>query len=94
MGTTSYTFDPLVVVTAPGGNHWDPFSPPADFAGAEGEYLLLLRMRYRNTTYSRYFRERVEAYNRGAELRFEGPFASQALSILARIGESTMMKAS
>lgn len=94
MANKPYTFDPLTVVTTPGGNHLDPFSPPSDFQGGAGEYMLLMRRRYKNPEYSRYLRDHVVAYKAGSQLTFEGPFASEALLILARIEESSMKKAS
>lgn len=93
MASRPFTFDPLTVVTTPGGHHLGPFSPPAGFCGGPGDYMLLLRMRYKNEEYARYFREHVQAYKAGAQIAFEGPYASEAMSILAKLEGSYMKKA-
>jgi hypothetical protein len=94
MGSNSCVYDPLIVDTSPGGNRLDPFSPPSDFKGGGGEYLSLLRMRYRRPEYGFYFQDRVKSYKKGAKIIFDGPFASQALSILARLEEVSIKRAS
>lgn len=47
MSVTSYLYDPVRVVTSPGANALDPFSPPSGFSGSAGDYRLLLVSRYR-----------------------------------------------
>lgn len=79
------TFDPLLIETTPGGHNACPFAPPQDFGGGAGEYMSLMRFRYRNAEHQRGFREHVKAYREGGHIVFKGPFASEALFILAKI---------
>jgi hypothetical protein len=79
------TFDPLLIETTPGGHFTCPFSPPPSFVGGAGEYMSLMRFRYRNPEHQRGFREHLKAYQAGGRLVINGPFASEALLILAKI---------
>ncbi|HEK3717124.1 TPA: hypothetical protein ACWLUJ_006576 [Pseudomonas aeruginosa] len=82
-----WLFDPLIVDTTPGANNLCPFSPPSNFEGGGGEYLSLLRLRYRASTYGRYFKERIKAMDEDLTVVFEGPFTTEAMAVLAKISE-------
>lgn len=80
-----WTFDPLIVDSTPGGSFVCPFSPPSDFGGGGGEYLSLMRIRYRDPSYSRCFAEHIRAMNSGLTIHFEGPYSTEAMAVLAKI---------
>lgn len=82
-----WTFDPRVVDTTPGGSYASPFSPPSDFGGGGGEYLCLMRIRYRDPSFRRCFAEHVRAMNSGSTIHFEGPYSTEAMAVLAKISE-------
>lgn len=87
-----WVFDPLFVDTTPGASTLCPFSPPSDFGGGAGEYLSLLRLRYRDASYARYFRDRVQAMQDDVTVLFEGPFKTEALAVLAKISQQHQQK--
>jgi hypothetical protein len=80
-------FDPRIVDTTPGGSSVCPFSPPAQFAGGGGEYLCLMRIRYRDPSYSRVFEGHAQAMSSGMTIHFAGPYSTEAMAVLAKISE-------
>lgn len=82
-----WTFDPLIVDSTPGASFTSPFSPPQGFGGGGGEYLSLMRIRFKDPNNSRYFKEHIKAMNSGLTIRFEGPFRTEAMTVLAKISE-------
>ncbi|KSQ21500.1 hypothetical protein APB26_31420 [Pseudomonas aeruginosa] len=82
---SQWLFDPLLVDTTPGASTMCPFSPPRDFGGGAGEYLSLMRLRYRDSNFKRYFRARIQAMEEDVTVTFEGPFKTEALAVLAKI---------
>ncbi|EMG2118727.1 hypothetical protein IPC1147_30620 [Pseudomonas aeruginosa] len=86
---SQWLFDPLFVDTTPGASTLCPFSPPRDFGGGAGEYLSLMRLRYRDVSFKRYFRARIQAMEADDDVTvtFEGPFKTEALAVLAKISD-------
>jgi len=83
----TWKFDPWILDTTPGCNAWCPFSPPSDFEGGGAEYLSLMRGRFRDPSYSRFFRERIRVLNSGSTIHFDGPYSTEAMTVLGKICE-------
>ncbi|MNG06182.1 hypothetical protein D3C84_894090 [compost metagenome] len=92
MSVTSYLYDPVRVVTSPGANALDPFSPPSGFSGSAGDYRLLLVSRYRVPASRRYIMAHAKALQDGHNIIFEGPYIMEAADILEKIVASDRMQ--
>lgn len=79
-------YDATVISTTPGDID-SPFAPPLGWDGGRAEYFALLRSRYDNE-FDQYQRIRFIAnFAKRCPVKAIGPFAKEALQVLARINE-------
>lgn len=76
--------DASVIDTTPGSAAHCPFSPPAGWEGGSGDYVALLRSRYRDLMYGQRMRF-TASFRRRGPVRIAGPFAKEAAEVLHSI---------